>query len=227
MLLEEPCDFYVRTCCFYTVAYKCAVVCWYYPAACVAVGAQVLTWCLSDTPMPTVDSCTCNSRMTTVEASHFGFPTCALNGVTKTFPASKQKCFCFPATSYRIHLSSRSDKTTGLCVLSRPVQCRTERLLWGQSGALHNSRCLRLRWAHSPSHTLCGLFSTVRLNMDQLAFRHTALFNPHNLSRSCDGVLHTCCEEQCALRRNRLVKTAAHRAGTRSEQAAPWCWFLS
>lgn len=127
----------------------------------------------------------------------------------------------------RIHLSSRSDRTTGLCVLSRPVQCRTERLLWGQSGVLHNSRCLCLRWAHSPSHSLCGLFLTVWLNMDQLAFRHTALFNPHNLTRSSDGVLHTCCEEQCALRRNRLVKTVAHRAGTRSEQAAPWCWFLS
>lgn len=219
MLLEVLCDFYVRTCCFYTVAYKCAVVCWHYLAACVAVGTQVLTWCLSDTPMPTVDSCTCNSRMTTVEASHFGFPTCALNGVTKTFVSASQLL--------RIPLSSRSDRTNRLCVLSRPVQCSTERLLWGQSGALHNSRCLRLRWAHSPSHTLCGLFSTVRLNMDQLAFRHTALFNPHNLTRSSDGVLHTCCEEQCVLRRNGLVKTAAHRAGTRSEQAAPWCWFLS
>lgn len=63
--------------------------------------------------------------------------------------------------------------------------------------------------------------------MDQLAFRRTAHFNPHNLTRSSEGVLHTCCEEQGALRRNSSVKTAAHRAGTRSEQTAPRCWFRS
>lgn len=94
------CELCVGTRLFYTAAYKCAVVCWYYLAACVAVGAQVLTWCLSDTPIPTFDSCTCDSRcvqMTTAVLSHIGFPTWALNGFTKAIPAWKQKRFCFPA----------------------------------------------------------------------------------------------------------------------------------